>query len=219
MIRIIKNKLSSFFKVFLIYPLKYKSSLFKSVVFHELKKSKGSLIEKNVVFHKWSKSLKFGDFIYIGENTFIDNCSKIGSFSSISMNVKLGLDDHNLSTIGTSTYFFRKDKKWVISDNFKLKAPLVIDEDVLVSANAVVLSGLRLNVGCVIAAGAVVVSDVPPYAIVGGVPAKIIGYRFEEDVRNKLSESKWWKENPNKIKSLNRFFNDPLRFLKEIQNK
>ena len=57
-----------------------------------------------------------------------------------------------------------------------------MDDDVWIGENALILSGVHINQGAVIGAGAVVVNDVPPYAIVGGVPAKVIKYRFEKEI-------------------------------------
>jgi len=67
-----------------------------------------------------------------------------------------------------------------------------IGNDVWIGARAIVLDGISIGDGAVIAAGAVVTKDVPPYAIVGGVPAKLIRYRFEDDVIQELLKWKWW---------------------------
>lgn len=66
------------------------------------------------------------------------------------------------------------------------KGPIVVEDDVWIGTNAVILSGVTLGRGSVVAAGAVVGKDVPPYAIVGGVPAKVIRYRFSEGLVEKL---------------------------------
>lgn len=55
---------------------------------------------------------------------------------------------------------------------------MLVDDDVWIGYRAIILDGVHLGQGCVVAAGAVVASDVPPYAIVGGVPARVIKYRF-----------------------------------------
>jgi len=68
----------------------------------------------------------------------------------------------------------------------------VIGHDVLISLNAIVLSGVTVGNGAVIGAGAVVTKDVKPYEIVGGVPAKHIGWRFEEMEREMLENSQWF---------------------------
>lgn len=59
-------------------------------------------------------------------------------------------------------------------------------------ANAVLLQGITIGDGAVIAAGSIVTKDVPPYAIVGGAPAKVIRYRFDSEIIEKLLELKWW---------------------------
>lgn len=64
--------------------------------------------------------------------------------------------------------------------------------DVLIGSHSLILGGVTIGNGAVVAAGAVVTKDVPPYAIVGGVPASIIKYRFSQDIINKLQELRWW---------------------------
>jgi tetrahydrodipicolinate N-succinyltransferase len=68
------------------------------------------------------------------------------------------------------------------------KGPIVVEDDVWIGTNAVILSGVTLGRGSVVAAGAVVGKDIPPYAIVGGVPAKVIKYRFPESVVEDLMQ-------------------------------
>jgi acetyltransferase-like isoleucine patch superfamily enzyme len=70
--------------------------------------------------------------------------------------------------------------------------PIMIGNDVWIGANVCILPGVTIGDGAVIAAGAIVNKDVPPYAIVGGVPAKIIRYRFSRDICEKLLKIKWW---------------------------
>lgn len=67
-----------------------------------------------------------------------------------------------------------------------------IGNDVWIASSATVISGVKVGDGAVVAAGAVVVRDVPPYAIVAGVPAKVIKYRFDSDVVDRLLELSWW---------------------------
>lgn len=79
------------------------------------------------------------------------------------------------------------------------KGSIVIKDDVWVGANSLILSGVTIGQGAVVAAGSVVTKDVPPYAIVGGNPAKIIRYRFEEKIIKKLLKIDYSKINPDKI--------------------
>ena len=80
------------------------------------------------------------------------------------------------------------------------KGPIVIENDVWIATNSSILSGVTIGNGAVVAAGSVVVKDVPPYAIVGGNPAKLIRYRFDEEIISKLLEIKWWDWDDEKIK-------------------
>ena len=74
------------------------------------------------------------------------------------------------------------------------KGPVVIGNNVWIGDKATILPGVSIGDGAVIAANAVVTKDVPPYAIVGGVPAKVIGYRYDEDTIDFLLKVKWWNK-------------------------
>lgn len=89
-----------------------------------------------------------------------------------------------------------------------------IGDDVWLGANAIVLKGVRVGVGAVIAAGAVVTKDVAPYAIVAGAPARFLRYRFEETLRLRLLESRWWTRDLSAMPV--RDFSDPAGFLDDL---
>lgn len=128
------------------------------------------------------------DCIQIGKYTYgelnilrLDDSSNltIGSLCSIAENVTFLLAaDHGISRISTFPF---KAKMLKETENEALsKGDIVVDDDVWIGHGATILSGVHIGQGAVVAAGAVVSKDVPPYAIVGGVPAKIIKYRFDE---------------------------------------
>jgi acetyltransferase-like isoleucine patch superfamily enzyme len=132
-----------------------------------VKVGKGSYGELNVV--------SFGDKTKL----------TIGNFVSISEKVTFLLDvEHYTNKV--STYPFRVKILHECQFEAFSKGDIVVDDDVWIGYGATIMSGVHIGKGAVIASGAVVVKDVPPYAIVGGVPAKVIKYRFPEDIREKI---------------------------------
>ena len=109
---------------------------------------------------------------------------KIGNYCSIAPDVSFVIDgEHNYKLI--STYPF-KQRYLGGKDVSESKGDIVIGDDVWIGYRATILSGVKIGQGAVVAAGAVVTKDVPPYAIVGGVPAKVIKYRFEPEMIEEL---------------------------------
>lgn len=110
---------------------------------------------------------------------------KIGNYCSIGDDVRFILSmEHYTNHI--STYPFKV--MCIKSEQFEAiaKGDIIVDDDVWIGQRATILSGVNIGQGAVIAAGAVVTKDVPPYAVVGGVPAKIIKYRFSPEIIEKL---------------------------------
>lgn len=109
----------------------------------------------------------------------------INNFVSIAQHVTFILNaEHYTSHI--STYPFKvKTLQSASSESFG-KGDIIIDDDVWIGYGATIMSGVHIGQGAVVAAGGVVTKDVPPYAIVGGVPAKVIKYRFEPDMIEEL---------------------------------
>ena len=140
--------------------------------------------------------ISIGSYSYINYKTLVQNAT-IGNYCSISHNVSIGLGLHPLNLFSTSPIFYKTknlfDIDLIPKDlGFKEYQPITIGNDVWIGANAIIMDGVKIGNGAVVAAGAVVTKDVPAYAIVGGVPAKIIKYRFNENVRSSLEKSKWW---------------------------
>ena len=108
---------------------------------------------------------------------------KIGSFCSIASNVRF-LCGGNHFTDRILTYPIQK--KFFNIDEAMTKGPIIVEDDVWIATNALILSGIRIGRGAIIAAGAVVTKNVPPYAIVAGTPAKIIKYRFDDETIKEL---------------------------------
>lgn len=109
----------------------------------------------------------------------------IGNYCSIAQQVHFILDaEHNTRTI--STYPFRVKTLGLVRAEAFSKGDIVVDDDVWIGYGSTILSGVRIGQGAVVAAGSVVTGNVPPYAIAGGVPARVIRYRFPDEIRAKL---------------------------------
>ena len=97
--------------------------------------------------------------------------------------------------------------------------PVTIGNDVWIGGYVSILPGVHVGDGAVLAAGAVVNRDVEPYAVVGGVPAKLIKYRFNEKDREELLKIKWWDWNIEKIEKNIELFFEPEKFIKEYSSE
>ncbi len=211
------NDLKIRFKVDFSYRYKKNYSRVKSFVPVSLSLKQGVIIEPNVQLSGHLKSI--GKYVYIANNTYVGFCSNIGSFTSISFGVKIGLRAHPLHFISSSPVLYAKRRGWVENDLFvEGTAMTYIGNDVLISANAVILAGVTIGDGAVIAAGAVVNKDVEPYSIVGGVPAKHLNFRFSDDIRKSLLESAWWDMEDEKLKKHIAHFNAPSEFISSLKN-
>jgi acetyltransferase-like isoleucine patch superfamily enzyme len=145
-------------------------------------------------------------YTYIGKNSTIQNAT-IGKYCSIANDVCIGLGAHPLSFFSTSPLFYRVINPLqieLVSDNIKFDEykHINIANDVWIGQSAIILDGITIGSGAVIAANSVVTKNVPPYAIVGGVPARIIKYRFSDDKIGKIMKSEWWTLTPNQIKNI-----------------
>ncbi|BFN37902.1 acyltransferase [Fidelibacter multiformis] len=122
-------------------------------------------------------NIHLGSNIYIGSRaSFIASISHIyiGSYVMFGPNVTIRGGNHRIDVLGEYMY----NVKEKLSENDQ---DVIIQDDVWIGCNATILKGVKIGKGAVVAAGAVVTKEVPPYAIVGGNPAKLIKYRFSED--------------------------------------
>lgn len=94
--------------------------------------------------------------------------------------------------------------------------PITVGSDVWFGARSIVLSGVTIGHGAVVAAGAVVTNDVEPYAIVAGTPAERIGWRFPKAVREALLDLSWWEWTPQQIKANQEFFDTHIQSVDDI---
>lgn len=156
-----------------------------------------------------SSSFTMGHYSYIRSGV-IGAVRSIGSYCSIGPQVIIGETEHPLDWLSTAGIQYNKarfkfyppiaekyataplqrDKKKAL-DQAK-QAPL-IGNDVWIGARVTILRGVEVGNGAIIAAGAVVAKNVPPYAIVGGIPARVIRYRFDPEIIAQLQTLAWWE--------------------------
>ena len=142
----------------------------------------------------------------IGRHSFIvKNCqiisADIGAFCSIANNVSIGAFEHDYPICANSSHV-RKILKLPVVPSPVAK----IGNDVWIGNNAVIKGGVLIGDGAIVGAGAVVTHNVPPYAIAMGVPAKVIKYRYSEDIIEEMIASKWWDWSDEEIQKNQEFF-------------
>lgn len=150
----------------------------------------------NIVYdHTFLLNTVVGDYTYIGGSNKIQN-AVIGKFCSIGPEVRIGLGIHPLHLKSTYPGFYTNSEYYRVEKQYDFTGEeykqVEIGHDVWIGARATILDGVKIGDGAVVAAGAVVTKDVPSYAIVGGVPAKVIKYRFDENRIKELLVEQWW---------------------------
>ena len=162
----------------------------KACRIYSLSVSPKALCGENIEIQTGSRvdaSSEVGGNSYIGCYCYI-SCAKIGRYVSIANNVSIGQGEHLLDRASTSSVFYKDPWSILTADDCE------IGSDVWIGVDAVVLRGVKVGVGAVIAANAVVTKDVPDFAVVAGVPARIIKYRFSESKISKIIATNWWEK-------------------------
>lgn len=152
----------------------------------------GSLVQPSATI---SEDSSIGAHTYIGFNSFITKTS-IGRYCSIANNVAIGHGEHDVDALSTSSIFYENAYAQLTEKD------CTIGNDVWIGVNATIRRGITIGDGAVIGANAFVNKDVPPFAIVGGVPAKLIRFRFTENQQQMLVNSGWWNKEPGEAKKI-----------------
>ncbi len=218
--QIFKNPITIFLaKLFIAKSLEFKNKHLK--ICYNCRVINSVFGQYNTLYRNTSiNEVKLGDFTYIAENSKLSK-TNVGKFCSIGPDCRIGIGKHPSNTfVSTHPIFFSTLKQSQISfvdkNYFEEYKEINIGNDVWIGANAIIVDGVNVSDGAIIAAGAVVTKDIPPFAIVGGVPSKIIKYRFTKSEIDKLLKIKWWNNEINVIKKNVLKYHNISEFLKSI---
>jgi acetyltransferase-like isoleucine patch superfamily enzyme len=137
-------------------------------------------VSDTISFFK-KRSIAVGDYVFIGARACLYANIRIGHFVMLASDVAIVGGDHRFDVVGVPMRFTGRDR---------LEERLtIIEDDVWVGHGVIIMAGVKIGRGAVIAAGSVVTKDVPAYAIMAGVPAKMLRYRFDEQQQKQHNES------------------------------
>ena len=153
--------------------------------------------------------VEIGRYSFLNAGVIVYPHVKVGRYCSIARSCEIGLAMHPSTWMSTHTFQYHKSYFPRMPEYAGLKRKAWrshpetrIGNDVWIGAKSMIVSGVNIGDGAIIAAGAVVVKDVEPYSIVGGVPARHLKYRFETEIIDKLLDIKWWTREPQELSGL-----------------
>lgn len=166
-------------------------------------------------------SSKVGRYSRVGIKTSLANAT-VGNFTAIGPECVIGPGQHPTNYLTTNSIFYKPGNwgfhdDWVEKIDFDETAPICIGNDVWIGRRVSIMNGVTIGDGAVVAANAVVTKDVPPYAIVGGVPAKVIKYRFSQDIIARLIQIEWWNLSDDEILRIKDLFHIPNPTISDIE--
>lgn len=168
-----------------------------------------------------------GAYTYVGlDSRMAGGVRRIGRYCSFAPGVIAGDGKHEINSLSSHPFQWGQSgvfKMWSKKRDFEFLKPATrpelvnIGNDVWIGANAMIMRGVTIGDGAVVGAGSIVTKDVPPYAIVVGVPARVIRYRFSEKIIEKLLALRWWRFEADSLLGVN--FNDVEAAIDEIRQK
>lgn len=167
----------------------------------------------------WVTNAAIGAYTYVTRGCYINDAS-IGRFCSIACDVWVGTGVHPSRGYASTHPAFHLAAgplpySFVDRDRFGAYERTTVGNDVWIGLRAIVLGGVTVGDGAIIGASALVTKDVPPYAVVGGVPARILRYRFDETTIAGLQRLKWWDKDATWLRHHAPAFEDAHRLLAE----
>ncbi|WP_276318881.1 CatB-related O-acetyltransferase [Longirhabdus pacifica] len=199
----IPNAIKEHFRLLKLQKKFHNCSINSYLLQDNVKLGQGVGIMRNVDIRD---GVEIDDYSYVSPNTVIAS-GVVGKFTSIGYNCQVGMFEHPTNYVSTSpmTYstrnLFGYEEIWN-----EVYSPPFIGNDVWIGSNAVILQGVKIGNGAIIAAGAVVTKDVEPFTIVGGVPANFIKKRFSDEKILQLTNLSWWDLSIEEIKKMEKIF-------------
>ena len=177
-------------------------------------------LEPNVTFFTGNRLQSVGAFSYT--NSVLEHGIKIGRYCSIGAGLKIFGAEHFPDWISTSPEFYKRGFNGLkdislISHNSRSRNNVIIGNDVWIGRNVTLKQNIKIGNGAIIATNATVTKDVPDFAVVGGVPAKVIRYRFSPEIIDKINRLQWWQFDVQDLKGLKA--DKPVEFLQDLEIK
>ena len=165
-------------------------------------------------------NVRIGNYSSVASHTKVVN-AVIGNFSVIARESRVGLGPHPTNFLTPHSIFYKNNpwsihQEWVEKIDFEENRITHIGNDVWIGSRCIVMDGVTIGDGAIVAAGSVVTKDVPAYAIVGGAPAKLIRYRFSPDVILRLEKIAWWNLPDEEISRVVGLFHTPNPTIDDI---